>query len=114
MRSSCIALLASNAHLAHALSFLSSLVADGRILENIQFILRRLSEVTNGDYSIAGDENHYRESLMAQCTPPPTQPGQEGANKFADLVRMGFPAETQVRRRWRRCTSCARRSVVGF
>ena len=33
---------------------------------------------------------------MAQCTPPPTQPGREGA-MFADLVRMGFPAETQVR-----------------
>ncbi|CAM9369573.1 unnamed protein product [Scytosiphon promiscuus] len=58
------------------------------------FILRRLSEETGGDYSIAGDENHYRDSLMAQCTPPPTQPGREGT-MFADLVRMGFPAETQ-------------------
>ncbi|CAN0026903.1 unnamed protein product [Pylaiella littoralis] len=58
------------------------------------FVLRRLSEETSGDYSIAGDENHYRDSLMAQCTPPPTQPGREGA-MFADLVRMGFPAETQ-------------------
>lgn len=60
-----------------------------------QFVLRRLSEETSGDYSVAGDENHYRDSLMAQCTPPPTQPGREGA-MFADLVRMGFPAETQV------------------
>ncbi|CAM9772640.1 unnamed protein product [Ectocarpus sp. 8 AP-2014] len=58
------------------------------------FVLRRLTEETSGDYSIAGDENHYRESLMAQCTPPPTPPGREGA-MFADLVRMGFPAETQ-------------------
>lgn len=61
----------------------------------LQFVLRRLTEETSGDYSIAGDENHYRESLMAQCTPPPTPPGREGA-MFADLVRMGFPAETQV------------------
>ena len=60
-----------------------------------KFVLRRLSEETNGEYSIAGDENHYRDALMAQCTPPPTQPGREGA-MFADLVKMGFPAETQV------------------
>eukprot|EP00903_Cladosiphon_okamuranus_P015895 g14680.t1 len=58
------------------------------------FVLRRLSEETSGEYSIAGDENHYRDSLMAQCTPPPTQPGREGT-MFADLVKMGFPAETQ-------------------
>lgn len=57
-------------------------------------MLRRLAEETNGDYTVATDENHYRESLMAQCTPPPAQPGQ--ATLFADLVRMGFPDETQV------------------
>lgn len=60
-----------------------------------QFILRRLTEETNGDYTVATDESHYRDSLMAQCTPPPTQPGQ--GTMFADLVRMGFPAETQVK-----------------
>lgn len=59
-----------------------------------QFVLRRLTEEASGDYTIAIDENHYREAVMAQCTPPPTQPGQ--GSLFADLVRMGFPAETQV------------------
>eukprot|EP00904_Undaria_pinnatifida_P003730 jgi/Undpi1/13358/HiC_scaffold_8.g03017.m1 len=57
------------------------------------FVLRRLTDQTNGDYSVALDENHYQDSLMAQCTPPPTQPGRGAL--FADLVRMGFPAETQ-------------------
>lgn len=80
------------------ISFLSFSLGpiDNRIGHQQQFILRRLTEETSGEYSIAGDENHYRDSLMAQCTPPPTQPGREGA-MFADLVRMGFPAETQVR-----------------
>lgn len=71
-------------------------VQSNRRRQKLKFILRRLTEETSGEYSIAGDENHYRDSLMAQCTPPPTQPGREGS-MFADLVRMGFPAETQVR-----------------
>lgn len=61
-----------------------------------QFVLRRLTDETSGDYSVAIDENHYQDSLMAQCTPPPTQPGRGAL--FADLVRMGFPTETQVTR----------------
>ena len=66
------------------------------VLTTHQFVLRRLTDETSGDYSVAIDENHYQDSLMAQCTPPPTQPGRGAL--FADLVRMGFPAETQVPR----------------
>lgn len=71
-----------------------------------KFVLKRLTEETSGDYTVATDESHYRDSLMAQCTPPPTQPGRGAL--FADLVQMGFPAETQV------CLKVARAPVGVF
>lgn len=50
-------------------------------------ILRLLTKKTNGVYAIATDENHYRDSLSALVTPPPTTSKQVSAS----LIRMGYP-----------------------
>ncbi|KAG5189259.1 general transcription factor II H, polypeptide 2 [Tribonema minus] len=53
------------------------------------YIARRIAEDTGGDFVVAVDEHHYKDSLLAQCTPPPTL-AKRGPH-FADLVEMGFP-----------------------
>jgi transcription initiation factor TFIIH subunit 2 len=50
-------------------------------------ILRRATEVTGGSYSVALNEAHLSELLLAHAPPPPAPPGQ----LTAELVRMGFP-----------------------
>lgn len=50
-------------------------------------ILRVLTKKTEGNYVIAMDENHFRDSLSAHVVPPPTTSRQVSAS----LIRMGYP-----------------------
>ncbi|CAM9288629.1 unnamed protein product [Phaeothamnion confervicola] len=53
------------------------------------FICRTIAEETAGDYTVALDERHFEDALLAQTTPPLTL-ARRGP-LFADMVQMGFP-----------------------
>jgi hypothetical protein len=50
-------------------------------------VLRKATQETGGTYSVALNEQHLQELMLAHAPPPPTTSGQ----LMADLVRMGFP-----------------------
>ncbi|KAK9805068.1 hypothetical protein WJX73_010881 [Symbiochloris irregularis] len=52
------------------------------------YICSRITEDTGGSYTVAMNEHHLQELVMAHSPPPPTRQ----ADSAASLVRMGFPS----------------------
>eukprot|EP01132_Coremiostelium_polycephalum_P000961 gene961-1224_t len=52
------------------------------------FVCKHIAEQTNGVMTVALNEEHFQESLMLNCHPPPTIGKMEAA-----LVEMGFPQQ---------------------
>jgi transcription initiation factor TFIIH subunit 2 len=56
------------------------------------YICRKLTEETSGVMGVCIDQQHFRDWMMAQCTPPPT------TNKLresgCEMIQMGFPSRT--------------------
>jgi len=54
-------------------------------------ILSEICSRTNGDYSVAMHEEHFRTLFMAVTTPPPTRTKEQSQSS---LLMMGFPSRT--------------------
>lgn len=55
-------------------------------------ICRKLADSTAGTMGVCLDLQHFRDWLMAQCTPPPTN--NTGSPRGCELIPMGFPSRT--------------------
>ncbi|KAI9223775.1 Ssl1-like-domain-containing protein [Blastocladiella britannica] len=53
-------------------------------------VLKKLSEMTGGEFAVAMDEAHLKELLLAHVPPPPIT-AQTSALNASNLMRMGFP-----------------------
>ncbi|KAK1271999.1 hypothetical protein QJS04_geneDACA022043 [Acorus gramineus] len=51
------------------------------------YICKHLCEETGGEYSVALDESHFKESLLEHAPPPPAL----AEYAIANLIKMGFP-----------------------
>jgi transcription initiation factor TFIIH subunit 2 len=56
-------------------------------------ICRKLAESTAGTMGVCLDLQHFRDWLMAQCTPPPTTAGADNV-RGCEMIPMGFPSRT--------------------
>lgn len=55
-------------------------------------ICRKLAESTSGTMGVCLDLQHFRDWLMAQCTPPPTD--NTDKHRGCEMIPMGFPSRT--------------------
>eukprot|EP00668_Euglena_longa_P029390 GGOE01036738.1.p1 GENE.GGOE01036738.1~~GGOE01036738.1.p1 ORF type:complete len:387 (-),score=75.01 GGOE01036738.1:31-1191(-) len=55
------------------------------------FVLKRLARETHGTYTVALNEQHYRDLVLAHLTPPPSPP-LTGTEESAEMILMGFPS----------------------
>jgi transcription initiation factor TFIIH subunit 2 len=56
------------------------------------YICHKVSESTGGTMGVCIDLQHFRDWLMAQCTPPPTN--KTDHERGCEMIQMGFPSRT--------------------
>jgi transcription initiation factor TFIIH subunit 2 len=56
------------------------------------YICRKIADVTAGAMGVCIDLQHFRDWLMAQCTPPPTN--KKDQLRGCEMIQMGFPSRT--------------------
>jgi transcription initiation factor TFIIH subunit 2 len=57
------------------------------------YICHKVSESTAGTMGVCIDLQHFRDWLMAQCTPPPTN-SKSDQERGCEMIPMGFPSRT--------------------
>ena len=58
------------------------------------YICHKVSESTGGTMGVCIDLQHFRDWLMAQCTPPPANHNKTDAERGCEMIPMGFPSRT--------------------
>ena len=58
------------------------------------YICHKVSETTGGTMGVCIDLQHFRDWLMAQCTPPPANIHKAESERGCEMIPMGFPSRT--------------------